>query len=331
MLPIIVERGATKLLTQLPVKSIALDGFVQGPEIDLDGERLSFDHHDKCLRTFTRATCQQVMDSLLLGFNPKGYTIYINDVDSDTVLACWLLQHPRLAVRDDVRAIVEAVGAIDAHGPAYPLGEGNMLAEVFYEGVMAPENASRRDRTYGSCDLKGLLQVCMARFDKMLGGETFGVDFVDHEPVPYEVIHQGKGWAVVYSDGFAFPTLYEDNYNAVVLYNQLPDGSWGYTIGKKSEFVRFPVGPAGKPGTILHMLAKAEPGWGGGSTIGGAPRSPDGSRSKLPPKKVFELISELLGEADYIGPETSDLPDMMSDEFLQAARASADAARAEED
>jgi hypothetical protein len=328
---IIIERGRVWSPDELPNFSLALDGAVQGPHIDLDRNVLSFDHHDKCVRTFTRATCQQVMDSILLGFDPEGFTAYVNDVDGDTVLACWLLQNPRLAVRSDVRAIVEAVGAIDAHGPAYPLGEGNMLAEVFYEGVMAPEKDTRRARTYGHCDLNGLLRLCMERFGQMIEGENFGIDFVDNEPVHYVFTHQGAGWAVVYSEGFAFPTLYDDGYNAVVLYNTLPDGSWGYTIGKKSEFVNFPVGPASKPGTILHMLAAAEPGWGGGSSIGGAPRNPDGSRSRLSPKKVFELISALLGEGEHVGPEADDLPSMLSDEVLQAARVAAEAARAEED
>lgn len=329
---IVVERGVTKHLNELPEKSIALDGYVQGPELDLEHSRISFDHHDKCIRTFTRATCQQVMDAILLGFNPEGYTVYVNDVDADTVLACWLLKNPRQAVRRDVRYIVEAVGAIDAHGPAYPLHEGDLTAEIFFEGVMAPEKDARRNRTYGTCDLSALLTLCMSRVDQMINDEeNFGIDFVDNEPVSYVFTHEGDGWAVVYSEGFAFPTLYDDGYTAIILYSTLPDGSWAYTVGKKSEFVDFPVGPASKPGTILHMLAQEEPGWGGGSTIGGAPRHPDGSRSRLSPARVFELVSALLKENEHIGASPSDLPDMLKDEFLQAARATAEEALAEED
>lgn len=340
MINIIVERGATKPLAQLPPKSIALDGYVQGPEVDLDNQRFSFDHHDKCIRTFTRSTCQQVMDAILLGFNPDGYTVYVNDVDADTTLACWLLQNPHLVYRTYIRALVEAVGALDAHGPAYPLPEGSMLAEIYFEGVMAPEKDARRNATYGTCDLDSLLLTCLQRTSDMINDdENFGIDAADNpEPVHYYVQHQGKGWSVVYSEGFAFPTLYDDGFTAVILSSELPDGSWAYTVAKKSEFVNFPVGPVSKPGTILHMLAKEEPGWGGGSTIGGAPRNPDGSRSKLPPAKVFALVSDLLfrkawkaeERADHIGAEANDLPDMMNDKLLQAARATAEEALAEE-
>jgi len=96
------------------------------------------------------------------------------------------------------------------------------------------------------------------------------------------------------SESFVFDLLYKDGHNAAVAYRGLPDGSFEYTIGKKSDLVRFPLGPHSKPGTILHALAAIEPGWGGGSTIGGAPRNPDGSRSKLTPTEVFELIAKLL-------------------------------------
>ena len=67
-----IARGLVVSFDLLNPKSIALDGYVQGPAIDVEGERFSFDHHDKCLRLITRATCQQVMDALLLGFNPDA-------------------------------------------------------------------------------------------------------------------------------------------------------------------------------------------------------------------------------------------------------------------
>ena len=47
---------------------------------------------------------------------------------------------------------------------------------------------------------------------------------------------------------------------------------------------------------ILAALSLREAGWGGGSTIGGAPRHPDGSRSKLPPDVVFELVEAVVRE-----------------------------------
>jgi hypothetical protein len=45
---------------------------------------------------------------------------------------------------------------------------------------------------------------------------------------------------------------------------------------------------------LLAALNQLEPGWGGGSSIGGAPRNPDGSRSYLPPDQVFAYIETIL-------------------------------------
>jgi len=97
------------------------------------------------------------------------------------------------------------------------------------------------------------------------------------------------------SDEPAFGKLYEDGFLRAVVYAQLPDGSVTYTIGKKSDMVSgFPVGPETKPQTLLYALNQKEAGWGGGTTIGGAPRNQDGSRSRLSPDKVFEIINDVL-------------------------------------
>ena len=77
----------------------------------------------------------------------------------------------------------------------------------------------------------------------------------------------------------------------------MADGSYNYTVGKKSELViGFPVGPGKVEGTILFTLNEREAGWGGGSTIGGAPRNEDGSRSRLIPDEVFAIVQGIVGE-----------------------------------
>ena len=160
---------------------------------------------------------------------------------------------------------------------------------------MAPEKGARFNKTYAQADLYALLMECVQNIDLMLEGS------LNYAPRPtkdrvYEITHTGKsGWVMVKSNDFIFDLLYADGLNKAVAYNQAPDGSWVYTIGKKSEFVSgFPVGPHSQEGTVLHGLNAVEPGWGGGSTIGGAPRNADGSRSRLTPDEVFVLIEDLL-------------------------------------
>ena len=298
MVNIVVNRGKVVELKELPPKSIALDGYVQGPEIDTRAKRFSFDHHARCERLVTKATCEQVLDALLLGFDPEGYTVYVNDVDADTVLAVYLLQHPRYAFYAGVRRLVSAVGAIDAHGPSYPVfAADGEIADAFFHGVMAPEKDARRDGSYATCDLAELLERCLYRCKEF---DSYRGRLEKKEPQYRTVLtHARYDVVVVESNDFVFQALYERGHNRVIAYNVQKDGSYAYTIGAKSSFVEnFPVGPANVPGTILDALAQVEPGWGGGSTIGGAPRNADGSRSWLTPERVLEIVVAVIDAAN---------------------------------
>ena len=70
----------------------------------------------------------------------------------------------------------------------------------------------------------------------------------------------------------------------------MPEGinnTTGYTIGKRSDFVKHDLKG------FLDTMNRLESGWGGGSTIGGAPRNPDGSRSSLSVGTVKEIFMNL--------------------------------------
>lgn len=290
---LVIERGRVVDFDELPANSLALDGYVQGPALDTDRRRFSFDHHDRCIRMVTRATCQQVMDAMLLGLDPSGMTIYINDVDGDTALSVWLLRNPGRIREPVVRHLVESVGGIDAHGPSYPTLDPGVAAG-FMAGPMEPEVSARQDGSYQHADLRELLEECVIGIG----------DFVDagtppapkRERVAYEVTHTGAGgWVMVRTQAFAFETLYADGYDRIISYRPLAGGSWAYTVARRSDLVDgFPVGPPVKEGTILRALADAEPGWGGGSSIGGSPRNADGSGSSMGPDEVFALVEGVL-------------------------------------
>lgn len=291
---LVIARGLVVSFDSLERKSIALDGYVQGPAIDVEGERFSFDHHEKCVRLVTRATCQQVMDALLLGLNPRGFTVHINDVDGDTALSVWLLRNPNRVTEARVRALVESVGAMDAHGPAYPVLDPT-LCRQFFDHAMAPEGTARRNKTYGTCDLADLLETCVRNIGALVD-EKLEMPAAETKPRSFKITHEGNGgWVMVTSNDFIFDLLYAKGYTKAIAYQVMPDGSYAYTVAKKSELVgSFPVGPTSKEGSILHALNKTEPGWGGGSTIGGAPRNKDGSRSRLTPDQVFNLVQGII-------------------------------------
>lgn len=293
---IVIERGRIVPFEELPARSIALDGYCQGPAVDVENEKFSFDHHDKCVRLATRASCQQALDYLLLGLDPKGLTICLNDVDGDTALAVWLLQHPERVREERVRKLVETIGSIDAHGPAYPAMDPSLI-DTFFESAMKPEADARRAKTYAQEDLGKLLESCLTRITAFVDGTLEEVTPPERE---MEVTFQDKEFAMARSKHFVLDMLYEEGHTRAIQYFELPDGSFSYTIAKKSELVRdFPVGPHSKEGTILYALAQAEPkiegddsSWGGGSTIGGAPRHKDGSRSHLLPDQVTAIVRE---------------------------------------
>lgn len=291
-----IERGKVWKFEELPSKSIALDGAVEGPEVDAGNQRFSFDHHDKCVRLVTSATCEQVKDALLLGLETDSCNVYINDIDGDTVMAYVLLKHPELARDPVVQELVEVVGKVDAHGPAYPT-RNPKLADAFYLGPLKRVSDLHRSKKYSETDLTQLLEECSAGtlelIEKMRRGE--GLATREEKERTFEITYTGTGWIMAKSDDFVFDLLYAAGHTRAIAYQELSDGSFRYTVGKKSEIVGdFPVGPASKEGTILHALNDREPGWGGGSSIGGSPRNQDGSSSRLSPDEVAAIVAETI-------------------------------------
>jgi hypothetical protein len=289
---LIIERGKIEQFDNLPEKSVALDGYVQGPGFDLEKSRFSLDHHDKVNRMITKATCQQVLDLLLLGFDPTEYNIYLNDIDGDTVLSVWLLRHPDKVTDPKVRMLVESVGGIDSHGPAYTALDPK-LSEIFFKIIMKPERLSRTSGQYAQTDLNDLLEVCLKNIDDFMEEKLEYT--LEEDKRSFDIVKEGSGWVMAESKDFVFDMLYKAGYTRAVVFHKQPDGSYAYTVAKKSELVsNFPVGPVSKEGTLLNILNQREAGWGGSSTIGGAPRNADGSRSHLAPEEVFDIIESIV-------------------------------------
>lgn len=316
-----IHRGRIVPFEEMPDRAIALDGYVQGPAIDPDRERYSFDHHAGCVRHATRATSEQVRDAITLGLDPTDFHVLINDVDLDTALSVWLLANPHRVGEPIVDELVSGAGLLDAHCGAYPI-EHRTRAVV--EWLSEPETTARANGTYWGLDdhgLSDLLGDISRRIDVYTRGEAspaiqnFGID------ERYEVEREGDGWVLARTIGTrAHAAVFRDGHLRAVIYRQLPDGTWGYTIAKKSEFVKhFPVPE------ILKTLSLREEGWGGGSTIGGAPRHPDGSRSRLSPDVVFELVDAVVrqqGRAPRNGASAAAVTDGRPQEQRAAERTS---------
>lgn len=91
MAKIVFEKGKVVDFSDLPDNSVALDGYCQGPTLDPERRRFSFDHHAGCIRLVTKATCEQVREAVILGLPVDSETtICVNDIDADTVVSVWL-------------------------------------------------------------------------------------------------------------------------------------------------------------------------------------------------------------------------------------------------
>lgn len=270
--------GRVWRLEDLPARSIALDGAVQGPQIDAENLRYSFDHHGNCVRHASLATCEQVRDAILLGLDPRGFRLYINDIDADTTLSVWLLLHPLVLTEGDarrVRRLVHRIGRIDALGP----GAGR--AHPLHSHLSWPPDRGGNEDT---------LRIGMRVLDAWLVREDWRVLRELPEPPTMRAIYPQGGTIIDRPVDGGFRGLYR-RADFGLVYSSAPGGSTAYTVGKRSEFVDFDV-----PGFLARCNA-IEPGWGGASTIGGAPRHPDGSRSRLSPAKVAGLLRAATGTA----------------------------------
>ena len=290
---LVIERGKTVELGSLPPWSIALDGYVQGPAFDNARHRYSFDHHRGCIRLITTATCEQVRDAILLGLEPSRYTVFVNDVDTDTALALWELRNPTRLREPHVGHYIASAGLLDAHGGAYPL----VYERRQIEWIGEPETQARISGEYERLDAAGLAALIdriAERFERLLRGEAPTEEALRRieRRADFATLHEGSGWTMIQAaDPHVLFDLYEQGIERIVTCRPQSDGSWAYTVARRSDFVDLFDVPS-----ILAALDAVEPGWGGGSTIGGAPRRPDGSRSRLPPARVFEIVEARVRE-----------------------------------
>ena len=286
---IIIGRGKVVSLKSLPPYSIALDGACQGPAIDSVNNRYSFDHHAGCLRFCTSSACMQTSDAIILGLDPLKYTIYINDVDIDTVMSIWCLKNPDKCSDTKVRQLIEAVGKQDMHAGAYPL---NGMFKVV-EWISAPQTDSIRNGDYNKLSDNGLLTIMesmLHRVDKYIDGEALNDIAAIELHGEFDIKKNDNGWILVESqDPHVYSALYRAGFSRIVLVTPLDDGSLAVSIAKKSDFVEnFPNEK------IYANLNKLELGWGGGSSIGGAPRHEDGSRSKLSIDTIITVVNRTI-------------------------------------
>jgi hypothetical protein len=152
------------------------------------------------------------------------------------------------------------------------------------------------------------LEAVLHRIDLYVDGEAQIEVAKQPKHGEYKVLRSEHGWVLAESDDpHAFASIYQAGFDRVVLLRPQDDKSLAITLAKKSDFIEgFPLFK------MYDALCQLEPGWGGGSTIGGAPRNSDGSRSRLPLETIIETVDKtVLAELEAMAeaPErTTDIP-----------------------
>jgi len=283
---LVFDTGKVWSFDELPSRSIAVDGAVLGPRIDNNREVYSFDHHGPVVRHATLSTCEQVLEALLVDFDPHGHTVYLNHIDSDSMLSLFLLSNPEAITRQHgakLQRAVRSIGRIDALGPARgrkptlmarltPPGgliqtvelvqqaqDGILqwLRDGTFDGLFSPPNASTRPPSTLVWINGGKAHNCCSRAGK-------------------SALYRRARFGIRATPAAA--------------------NTMSFTVVKRSEFVRFDL-----LGFLAHMNA-LEPGWGGCSAAGGSPRRKDGTSSRF---SIDEVSAELLAFSKGAEPSKS--------------------------
>ena len=289
-----------------PPFAIAIDGYVkEKPHYDLSGPYANFNHHEGVSRLETRATCAQVHMAIRLGLyksfrdkNGPRAEIYTNDCDEDVCLSWFLLSHPHIAesmINPALNRLIDVSEKMDTTAGMYPLSvDTPILHQIAW--VMEPY---RKFRLSGGLDnrdpdsfLNVITNVCNRIEQHIIGNsESIPLD------IRYEKVGGGKEWVLIREVGpYGRQGAFADGIRAFVSVRERPDGKWTYSIGRASEFIPFDVTK------IISTLNQYETGpdrWGGGTTIGGSPRT---TGSCISPERVSEIINRLLSDPKSNGP-----------------------------
>jgi hypothetical protein len=280
--------------------SVAIDGYVsEGPWYDDKLPCQNFNHHEGVPRLETRATCAQVLVAIRQGFfrryrdeNGPRAVVYTNDCDEDVCLSWYLLKNNVLAAQTlnpPLNRLVHMVDMMDTTCGAYPFPEDlpslRALTWVFepYRRFRFSGGLARRDADE--------FESIVTDVEHRISAHTSGTGREATIDTRYVILGNHVGWTHVREIGTqARIGMFSDGIRAFVSSTPYGDGRWMHIIGRMSAYEQYPVPK------ILDAMNKAEGitganRWGGGQTIGGAPRI---GGSALDPKQVAEIIEDVV-------------------------------------
>jgi hypothetical protein len=285
-----------------PPYSIALDGYVNSvSDLDFNGPYLNLDHHSGVRRLITRSTCSQVYLAIALGLfelfqkDSQPYAnIYINDCDQDVCLSYWLLKNPDkvrgLKAQDNIARLIIIEDFMDSTAGSFPVDlTRDIVQQSFW--IFEPYTVARNNaevKKYSPSQMVDLIMSVYERINLFAEGKAQKIEI----DTRHKLAGGGKGWTLAEEIGsYARLKLYQEGVQALITFRDNQDGTYTYSIGKISGFIKFPIPP------LYNVLNQAEnrndtnDQWGGSTLIGGSPRR---SGSRLKPEELENIVNDYL-------------------------------------
>ena len=267
--------------TEKPPRSIALDGYVVGPPMyDKNGPWLNFNHHEDVDRLSTRCTCAQVLMAIRQGLfdvmkrsNERDISVYVNDCDEDVCLSVFLLQNDHLAssvMNPILNRLVHVEDMLDASAGSFPFPDSMpLLGEIGW--VFAPYRHFRLSGEIDNRNPEAFSSVITDVGHRIMAHYTGHGGKVEVDS-RYKRIGGGDGWALVEEIGsHARIGMYANGIQAFVSVRKRPDGNYSYAIGRRSQYIDFPLPELIKHFNEVEGITSSDL-WGGSPTMGGSPR-----------------------------------------------------------
>ncbi|MEX1311327.1 MAG: CPBP family glutamic-type intramembrane protease [Candidatus Sulfomarinibacteraceae bacterium] len=286
-----MERGSTasgSAAHKAASGTIFLDGAAAAePFLDAAKRIYNLDHHEGCVRSFTLATCEQVMVMILKGLDLPGeqWTVRANEPDLDTVLAIWLLlNHRHLTSNEDLRRrlmpLVRLEGVIDALGldlaelTGYP-DDLQRSTMALIERLREEEIELKRAGAWETIDVLEFTASTLRRIDELfLTPEDLESSREIEELsrtwiAPQRVAIGCRSSAGIYEVESKLRDIHGDRLGLIVLQK----GDNVYTLRQSDPFLGTTLEDLYHRLNLLDPHARGDQRWGGSEDIGGSPRA----------------------------------------------------------
>lgn len=313
-----IENGlafSASVAKKSPRGTIFLDGVAQcEPFMDHERQVYNLDHHEGCVRAFTLATCEQALVMYMKGLDlqSRGWNVFANEPDLDTLLAIWiLLNHMRIGSQDTTQrrilfALVRYEGVVDALGlelkelSALPPELMRKIQRVV-DRLRSDELAIKSEGKWEKLDYLSYTVTILHKIDQIFYKASDFSDYQGVEELARIDLTDKRIAAVVAADMGIYEVepylnkLYGNRLGVVFL----KKGVSTYTVRQMDLFMPLTlddvydrlnfVDPAVKCRTLSNK-------WGGAAEIGGSPRE---SGTALEPLEIVQACRDTVLKADW--------------------------------